>query len=163
MKTILIIVLVCIFLFAILYFWGFTYAFRDFSGSPGYKQLKEYKFSDKKQIIEDKIEEIEKTNPGLISIADTGTRFTNGPWYTLTLNIPHDTTDYIFRFYGDSTTWNNEPDSEILLFIIENKDYHVTPSSLKTTDKNKLKEMYTHFETHFINKLRNFNTPAIND
>jgi len=156
-KKIIFFVVGCFLLIGVIYLIVmsfFTYAYRDFSGSDSWRHLKEYNCNEKKQVIEQRIYELEKNNSSVISLKENYSALSGNRWITLFIMIPSDTIEYFYHFAGDTAMWNEQPNSRILLMEMKNKQHDIKYTTLKTADKKAVKKMMYLFESMVIDSLK---------
>lgn len=153
-KTILWLVFFLIILFGTLYYYGFVYAFRNFSGNDSWRPIAEYNFREKKQVIGQRAYQLDQNDSTLLFRKDTSERLRNYSWYSLFIYSASDTTEYFLGFPGDSLVWEQEGQSAIYLYNINNKEYDLNSVDFKKTDKKTRKKLLYDFESRFINRLK---------
>lgn len=153
-KRILFVIIFCIFVFGILYYYGFVYSFRNFSGSDSWRPIKEYHFNKTKQVTEQSMYRLDTGNLRILLQEDSSDRLKGYGWFNLSICSPADTSHYFFGFLEDSLQ-----SSAIRLFNITSKEHHISSVNFKTTDKKITKKLLDDFENLFINPTRRLNNP----
>jgi hypothetical protein len=157
-KRVLLILIAIIILCAALYYYGFVYAFRNFSGSESWRPLSEYALYAKKDVIQQSIYELDKKNSFILVENNSIRSAADG--FSIAIIDASDTVTYHLRIPGNDSIWNSSPISKILLMKIEGKGFDISYSTLKKTDKKGFKKMISLFESKFIDSLKNVRNPG---
>ena len=162
-KWVLFVVIFCILLFGILYYYGFVYSFRNFAGSDSPRPIKEYHFNQTKPVTEQSMNRIDIDNPRILLQEDTSDYLKGYGWFPLSICSPADTSHYFIKLSDDLLQWNQENSSAIRLFNITSKDYYISSENFKESDKKVIKNLLYNFEYLFISPSHRLNNADINE
>ena len=136
-----------------LYFLILRYGYRDFGEMKGWKQLASYEFYRNKFAVDSALHKVVDSSSSL-KFAKNPNTLSNEGWVTVHMITPEDSTEFIFRFKGDSTFWDTENGSEILLFSVADKQVYLSPTTIKELNKKVVKEKIALFETLIIQPMK---------
>jgi hypothetical protein len=125
------------------------------SGTKRYNgNIKIYTLSSKKAETEQRLYDLFKKHPSLYSMKDPN-RDPTDKWFFVFIHTPEqtDTSLAIFQFAGDSTTWNSQDESKILVFSVEKRSPSTMGFQQQTSDQT-IKEQLQFFEKMVIDSLK---------